>query len=72
MDDLEVAIRIDEDLIGIKTQQRFELTQGVRARLKYTPEFSLFKALVFFLPSHYFLPERDLWILEEGVYLIGS
>jgi len=40
--------------------------------LKNTPEFSLFKVFVFFLPSHDFLFKGDLRVLENGVYFVGS
>jgi hypothetical protein len=72
VDDLEVAIGVDEDFVSIQTHEWFELAQGVGARLKNAPELPLLKTFVFFLPSQNLLLESHLGILEDGVYLVRS
>lgn len=72
MDNFEQSFRRNEYLLAVKTNHRFELRQCHIARLQNAPQLMLIKPLLFLLPSHDFILQRDPGILINHKYFEGS
>lgn len=72
MDDLEVAVGVDEDLCGVEGDDGLELAEGVGAGLQDAPQFGLLEVLALLAAREDLLPQRHLRVFKDGVDLEGG
>jgi hypothetical protein len=72
VNDLEVAVRVDEYFRRVKGHKRPQLAECVGTRLKDTPKLCFLEIFDLLLSCLYFLLQCYLRIFKNGIYFKGS
>lgn len=71
VDDLQHAVRNNEDQFGMQSDDRFNLFQGIDTGLENSPQLTFLEVFVFLLPGVDFLLKGDQGVFIDCVDFIG-